>query len=673
MLKAQKDLSEVIQQALDAIDSELEAVRSLPSREWLYNGQKKTDRGQFVYGFETNQLGLRFADQVKARFQGQNKANSAEQDKEGWKSVEILEFKDGVIWIEFDKDFGIEIDRVEVEWENDFVWIKLREQLELLQEQQASSKKNEQSIALLEQMLDLDKGPLHHEEIIQTADLGRFNPSQRQAIQLAMHQPILYIWGPPGTGKTASIGRMVAEYLRQGKKVLMVSNTNRAVDVSLLSVLQSISEIGLHQHSASVSRFGESWLDDERLVEHSFEAQMEKELQERIHRAAQWDSLLHRYEQAQDTVDHLMDKDEPIPNALEQECQELGKRVDDAGGVAFLEQEVERLSTMNERHELKKRNLVATTLAKVCTSELFFGLKFDAVVVDEASMANLGFLLVMASKAKSHVIITGDPMQLPPIAITEDVEARAFLEQDIFTWVADAQDSSQLFEWHDQYPNNTAFFDTQYRLQSDLAGVISKVFYEGRLKSEQLGLQPENSGELDAWFQASVALVNTGKYSPELIQDKSERGFRPVNEVHQRVMMESVERLLKKYDASEIGLIVPFRYSVYQYRTALRESILPGALGIEVGTIHTFQGREKEAIILDTIMTAEIQYGKRRDYSVRPFDETKNGMAVPRLLNVACTRSKKLLVIIADMNHMKKVYRGNFMARFLNALSEISL
>ena len=58
---------------------------------------------------------------------------------------------------------------------------------------------------------------------------------------------------------------------------------------------------------------------------------------------------------------------------------------------------------------------------------------------------------------------------------------------------------------------------------------------------------------------------------------------------------------------------------------------------------------------------------------MRPFDETKNGMAVPRLLNVACTRSKKLLVVIADMNHMKKVYRGKFMARFLDALAEISL
>ena len=95
MPKVHKDLSKVIQQALEAIDSELEAVRLLPSREWLYNGQKKTDRGQHVYGFETNQIGLRFADQVKASFQNQKKSTSEEQDKESWKAVEILELKMG--------------------------------------------------------------------------------------------------------------------------------------------------------------------------------------------------------------------------------------------------------------------------------------------------------------------------------------------------------------------------------------------------------------------------------------------------------------------------------------------------------------------------------------------------------------------------------------------------
>ena len=291
---------------------------------------------------------------LKHAFKIKIRVHLGKQDKEDWIAVEILEFKDGVIWIEFDSDYGLEIDRVEVEWENDFVWIKLQEQLELLRVQQASNEKQKINHALLEQMLDLDKGPLRNEKAMQTADLGRFNSSQRQAIQLAMSEQVLFIWGPPGTGKTASIGRVAAEYLRQGKKVLMVSNTNRAVDVSLLSVLQSIEEIGLHQHPTFVSRFGEPWLDDERLIKHSFEAQVEKELEERKLRAEQWNTLLHRYEKAQDTVHQLMDNDEPVSNTLELECQELAKRVNELGGLAFLEQEVERLSTVNERQELKK-------------------------------------------------------------------------------------------------------------------------------------------------------------------------------------------------------------------------------------------------------------------------------------------------------------------------------
>ena len=109
---------------------------------------------------------------------------------------------------------------------------------------------------------------------------------------------------------------------------------------------------------------------------------------------------------------------------------------------------------------------------------------------------------------------------------------------------------------------------------------------------------------------------------------------------------------------------------MYQVRNHLREK---GHLGIEVGTIHTFQGREKSVILFDTVMSGEIQYGQQRHYSVRPFDETKNGMSVPRLLNVAFSRSKELLIVIADMNHINKVYGRKFLGRLLNSLKEISM
>jgi len=87
-----------------------------------------------------------------------------------------------------------------------------------------------------------------------------------------------------------------------------------------------------------------------------------------------------------------------------------------------------------------------------------------------------------------------------------------------------------------------------------------------------------------------------------------------------------------------------------------------------VGTIHTFQGREKDYIIFDTVMSGEKQRGSIRHYSVRPLDEEKNGLSVPRLLNVAFSRSRKELVVIADMGHIEQVYGEKFLGRLLDKI-----
>lgn len=137
-------------------------------------------------------------------------------------------------------------------------------------------------------------------------------------------------------------------------------------------------------------------------------------------------------------------------------------------------------------------------------------------------------------------------------------------------------------------------------MNSDLAGVISLVFYDGRLKTGKL-----KSSKTD---HISVALVDSSKYGPRIEQENSEKGFKPRNEVHLRLIEESIKKLKLKHPSDEIGIIVPFRSSVYQVRNHLRDK---GHSGIEVGTIHTFQGREKSVILFDTVMSAEIQYGQR--------------------------------------------------------------
>src|SRR5699024_11043541 len=141
------------------------------------------------------------------------------------------------------------------------------------------------------------------------------------------------------------------------------------------------------------------------------------------------------------------------------------------------------------------------------------------------------------------------------------------------------------------------------------------------------------------------------------------------NRTHLKLIVHMAKKLVKKnlVPMEHIGVMVPFRNTVYDVRNELYRN---GYEGIEVGTIHTFQGREKEVIIFDTVMSGEKQRGMMRHYSVRPFDEEKNGLAVPRLLNVAFSRSKQRLVILADMNHINRMYRDKYLGRLLRQFKE---
>ena len=637
------DIKETIEKAIAAIEKEIEAVRETPSNDVLHSGAKEGKAGHNVYVFETTNQGLRFAEEIKARI---------DSGKE--QVVESIDFKDGKIWLEFPKDEGKLIPEVYLEWENDFVLRRMEEHLLTVNEKW-------EDIPQLDTLLNPATTFFAGSELINpTLDELR-NESQIDAIKKALNNNVTYIWGPPGTGKTATLGYIIANFLAKGKRVLFVSNTNRAVDVGLLSVMDALYEIKPEFELENATRFGEAWLEDERLESILFEHQVKEKLDIRKAEAVELSTMLDQYKKAQLLVDDLMERDEEVPQSMDLQAQLLGGKIDRFGGVDEVEDKIERLLNLNERYELKRRQLVATTMAKVCTSELFYNISYDAVVVDEASMAGIPYLLLMAAKSKHHLVITGDPMQLPPISITNDKEASLFLEQDVFTYVSGADSTEALFSWHDAHPQFTCFFDTQYRLHSDLAGVISSVFYDGRLKTG-LAEKRNKSG--------SVALVDSTKYGPRIEQEKSERGFKPRNEVHLKLIEQSLKKLTLKYPSDHIGVIVPFRSSVYQVRNHLREH---GFRNVEVGTIHTFQGREKSVIIFDTVMSGEPQYGQMRHYSVRPFDETKNGLTVPRLLNVAFSRSKELLVVLADMNHIQHVYGNKFLGKLLKELKEISL
>jgi hypothetical protein len=646
-----------------ALDEEIAAVRERPSQETLeagvYSAGKATD--EHDYTFKSGSASLRFAEQIRARF--------AEKGFD----VSYVDAKDDEVTLRFPEHLGPAIPSVDLEWENDFVLRKMQDQIRFM----LTAEKDEQFIRIRELFYPdtpsrTEPGRtdyarrLYEMGEVDFRDDGLRNEAQQEAIRKALYNRVSFVWGPPGTGKTSTLGYIVANFVLLGKRTLFVSNTNRAVDVGMLAVMEALHAVNASAQIAEITRFGDSALDSEALERIHHQRQVDARRARIRQRAAAWQDLLARYGALNDEIEAIEMDGSYAPEELEVQMDAISSEIRKAGGLRRITELLENLQPQLQNadyYELISKKAVGTTLARVCTSDMLFDMEFDAVVVDESSMASLPYLAVMASRCSAHLVIAGDPMQLPPIAITKNPDAAGVLEQDIFGFASRAEQVSELFDWHDFNPLQTSFFDTQYRLKEDLADVISEVFYEGRLRT---GVPEKNlpAGERVASFK----VVDTSFFEPILTKKNNDFGFSPVNEMHQKILTDLVYQLVAKdlIPMGNIGVIVPFRSAVWDLRRALTKK---GLTDVEVGTIHTFQGREKRIIVFDTVMTGMVERGQTRHFSVRPFDETKNGLSVPRLLNVAFSRSREQLIILADMNHIAKVYAGKFLGKLLTRLS----
>lgn len=72
--------------------------------------------------------------------------------------------------------------------------------------------------------------------------MNGLNQLQSDALEVVANNSVSYIWGPPGTGKTTTMGSIVAALASLGQKVLLVSNTNLAIDTALERCLDRFSD-----------------------------------------------------------------------------------------------------------------------------------------------------------------------------------------------------------------------------------------------------------------------------------------------------------------------------------------------------------------------------------------------------------------------------------------------
>ena len=83
------------------------------------------------------------------------------------------------------------------------------------------------------------------------------NEMQERAVAKILGNVVTYLWGPPGTGKTKTLSTANQVMFEQGKRILVCSNTNQAVDQVLLKLCETLGKSHPAMDEGKIIRLGQ--------------------------------------------------------------------------------------------------------------------------------------------------------------------------------------------------------------------------------------------------------------------------------------------------------------------------------------------------------------------------------------------------------------------------------
>lgn len=438
--------------------------------------------------------------------------------------------------------------------------------------------------------------------------------SQERAVRASLEAfPIALIHGPPGTGKTRTLVEAIRQAVARGERVLATAASNTAVD----NLAERLAATGVR-----VVRLGHPARVADVVMPRTLDALLEATEAWRLTRrwvieAAQ----LRRTIQSRSARGNLR-RDER--RALNQEAWRLNRDARDQLRAA-------------ESTILDQAEVICATAAGA-DAYVLSGREFDLIAMDEATQAPDPMALVALARGQ-RAVLAGDPCQLPPTVIDESA-ARAGLGVTIFERL-----QARLG------PDSASLLTVQRRMASELMAFPSAALYQGRLTADP-------SVAAHRLEQLPGVAADPTRPGPLCFVDTAGKGFDErrsaddpslSNPGQAERTAREVRRLLGRgLEPSDLAVITPYDAQARALRTLLAD--LCGASGLEVGTVDGFQGREKEAVIVDLVRSNEAgELGFLRDV---------------RRMNVALTRARRFLLVVGDSATLG---RHPFYAAFLEA------
>ncbi|WP_394340609.1 DEAD/DEAH box helicase [Natrinema ejinorense] len=214
-----------------------------------------------------------------------------------------------------------------------------------------------------------------------------------------------------------------------------------------------------------------------------------------------------------------------------------------------------------------------------------------------------------------RVVLAGDHKQLPPFSTIEK-PPESSLGMSLF---------EHLYADGGVYEDVGVQLKTQYRMHRDIAAFSNSVFYNRELRN---GRTVEPLPSRDEPMEA----FNVGG-SVE-IDDYSRS-----NDTGAGLVTYLIQKLTDDLSPDEIGVITTYTAQVRTIEERLQDHI-QNDQAVTVDTIDSFQGSEREAIILSLVRSNS--HGK-----IGFLGREKDG---PRRLNVALTRAKRYCAVVADFH-----------------------
>ena len=539
------------------------------------------------------------------------------------------------------------------------------------------------------------------------------NKSQFKAVKNAMSNQISIIEGPPGTGKTQTILNIIANIIKNGKTVAVVSNNNAATD----NVYEKLQKYNLDFLCARLGNLDnkerfinsqtgiypnfEDRLDREYLIQNEIKilnqsitkifdiqnetAKLKEELREtklqykyfnkyneernievpkirnvnkitskavmklkveyeELKTISRWFKLKSQiwygigeknfYKKDRKDIINSYNKLFFIVKEIELERQ-IGENITKlkklgnsklelltADSIKILNEYLRKRNIKNINRKIYKKSdlnndsesfnkdypiVFSTTYSiKKCLNKNY---KFDYIIMDEASQVDLITGTLALSVAKNAVIV-GDLKQLPNVITTDnrnEIEeiSKKYNIQDEYNYLKHCFLSSVSDTIIDA---PRVLLQEHYRCHPKIIQFCNKKFYDNKLI-----IMTEDKGEENV-LEAYVSVK--GNHA------KERKNIRQIDIIENEI----IPKLIKNVNINNIGVISP-------YKNQKRELEKRFGQEIKVDTIHKFQGREEEAIILTTV-----------DNEIGEFVDD------PKMLNVAVTRAKKYLKVVVSDN-----------------------